>query len=184
MAKIGYIPGGFKPFTKGHYFLVEKASHECDKVFLLVGQGDRIRPGEHPIPGSAMQVVWNKFLIPIMPGNVEVSFAPSPIRVAYEKLGAADKDPTDKNIHIVYGDNKDLADNFKKEKLDKYMPNLVKQKRLVLKPVERSSSVNISGTMMRKYLQLGLKDEFIQGLPDPVQAKGEAIWKLLGGQEA
>lgn len=184
MAKIGYIPGGFKPFTKGHYFLVEKAASECDKVFLVVGQGDRIRPGEFPIQGSVMMSIWKQFLIPIMPSNVEVTFASSPIRIVYEKLGEADKNPTNKDIHIVYGDNKDLADNFKEEKLTKYMPNLVKQKRLVLKPFVRSSGVNISGTMMRKYLQMGLKDEFIDGLPNPVQVQGDKIWKLFGGQEA
>lgn len=183
MAKIGYIPGGFKPFTKGHFFLVEKAAAECDKVYVLVGQGDRERPGEFPIKGSAMAIIWKKFLTPIMPSNVEVVFAPSPIRVVYEKLGEADKNPDDQNIHVVYGDNKDLADNFKIEKLSKYMPNLVKQKRIILKPFERSSGVNISGTMMRKYLQMGLKGDFIQGLPEPVQSKGDAIWKLLGAEE-
>ena len=182
MSKIGYIPGGFKPFTKGHFFLVESAAAECDKVYLIVGQGDRERPGEFPIKGIDMMKIWKKFLVPAMPGNVEVVFAPSPIRVVYEKLGIEDKNNTE-DIHVIYGDNKDLADNFKPEKLAKYIPNLTKAKKLILKPFDRSKGVNISGTMMRKYLQLGLKDDFIQGLPGPVQSSGNAIWKILGAEE-
>lgn len=183
--KIGFIPGGFKPFTKGHYFLVEKAAQECDSVYLVVGQGDRVRPGEFPITGDAMTKVWQKYLIPAMPGNVKVVFAPSPIRFVWEKLGEADKKTNETaDLYVVFGDNKDLADNFKKDKLEKYVPTLLKQKRLVLKPFERASGVHISGTMMRKYLQLGLKDDFIAGLPAPVQSKGSEIFALLGGKEA
>lgn len=182
--KIGYLGGGFKPYTKGHHFLVESAAKECDVVYVIVGQADRARPGEHPILGSAMMTIWKKFLIPIMPGNVTVSFAPSPIRVIYEMLGAADKDPANNDVHVIYGDNVDLEHNFAIAKLSKYMPRLVQQNKIVLKPFKRASGINISGTMMRKYLQLGLKDEFIAGLPTPVQPKGDAIFSLLGGEEA
>jgi cytidyltransferase-like protein len=181
--KTGYIPGGFKPFTKGHYFLVERASTECDKIWLVVGQSDRIRHGEHPITNTQMMEVWKKFLIPVMPSNVEVSFAVSPISFVYKKLTEANADNESSGIQVIYGDDKDLTENFTEKKLSKYVPNLVSQNRVVLKPFSRTSNVNISGTMMRKYLQLGLREEFIDGLPESVQAHGNEIWTILGGEQ-
>ncbi len=40
-----------------------------------------------------------------------------------------------------------------------------------------------SGTKTRKYLQLGMVDEFVNEMPEPLQSVGKDIFELLGGKE-
>lgn len=183
---IGLIGGGFKPFTKGHYHLVEKAAQECDKVILFVSTGDRKRKGEIAITWNQMDPVWEKFLKKIMPSNVEVIFHFQPIKGILDILIEANNNlaasgSESNNTYIIYSDPEDLAGNFSDKVQQKYFPGLLKNHQVIFKPVERTSGVNISGTQMRNYLATGNVRAFIKGLPKPVQVYGPDIFKMLGG---
>jgi cytidyltransferase-like protein len=184
MTKIGYIGGGFKPFHAGHYALIQAAAKECDLVRLFVSTGDRNRMGEVPIKGSAMQEIWSKYLLNIMPQNIDVTFTPSPVRKIYETIGEEDKSADTDVLHIIYSDDADLGKNYPEKNLKRYFPRLSEIGKVAVKPYPRTATVNISGTTMRKFIELGLRNDFIDGLPEPVRNHGLKIWKLLGGGDA
>lgn len=176
--QIGIIPGGFKPYTKGHHFLVTKASSENDLVYLFVGKSDRVRSGQAPIVWSDMQTVWS-FIEKILPSNVEVSYVSNPVGSAYKVLQEAEAQGDNVSTFRLYGDPEDLGKNFTNTKLSKYAPSLDDNNQIIIMPVDRASNINISGTMMRQYLQDGNRDAFIDGLPDELRVFGIEIFKIL-----
>lgn len=178
---IGLISGGFKPLTKGHYFLIQQAAKECDKVFLFVSTKDRARTGEIPLTWEQMAPVWKQFLEKAMPKNVKVVYHPAPIRGTMDTLIEANADPANENTYIVYSDAEDLAKNFPERAKQKYMNRLLANDQVIFKPFERAAGVNISGTKMRQFLQTGDIKSFISGLPEPVQLYGPKIFQMLGG---
>ena len=60
--RIGLIAMSAKPFHAGHDGLVRMAAGECDAVHLYVSLSDRKRPGEIPILGSDMQIIWTRYI--------------------------------------------------------------------------------------------------------------------------
>lgn len=181
MTKIGYISIAGKPYHAGHHCLVELASNECDLVKLFISTGDRSREGEHFIKGSTMQEIWIKYILNCIPKNVDVLFVSSPVRAIYENIGEANEDQNSNDLHLIYGDDIDTNKNYSEKNLKKYFPYLTQCSKIELKPVSRNITINISGTMMRKFIQLGLSDDFINGLPEPIKKFGNEIWKMLGG---
>lgn len=173
---IGYIPGGFKPFHKGHYATVMTAAHDCDEVNILASIKDRAREGEFSISGEAMKQVWEKFIIPILPTNVIVLFTDQPIRYAFKFIYEAEA-ANNGNRLIFYGGPEELNKNFRN--IAKAAPNLIKNNLIELREAPRL----MSGTKMRQFLKLGLVDDFISGLPEPLKVHGYEIFKILGGEE-
>jgi cytidyltransferase-like protein len=176
---IGIVGGGFKPFTKGHYFLVEKAAGENDEVILLVSTSNRIRKEELPILWSQMEEVWKKYLTPSMPANVSVQFVSNPTRAAYELLGEADLDEGNHNTYVLYADDQDMTRMYADDKLEKYMPRLVQNEQIEKRAFSRAENVDISGTQMRDYVNQGDVAGFASGLPGPVQRYGQEIFDIL-----
>jgi hypothetical protein len=173
---IGLIAGSFKPFTAGHYNLVQKASTECDQVKLFVSTGKRVRRGELGITWEQMQPVWDEYLDPMIRtlGNVDIVYTSQPIRCIYELL----IDATD-NEYFVYSDPNDARNNYKKEAQLKYWPQLVENDQFHIRIVSRTETRGISGTVMRKALESGDKKTFIEGLPEPVRIHGREIYSML-----
>ena len=104
---VGLIAGGFKPFTAGHYHLVESASQENDLVHLFVSSQDRTRPGQHPITWKQMKQVW-KILKPNLPENVRVHFSDNPTTDQFKILTDAEANEADVNVYNLYADSKDI----------------------------------------------------------------------------
>jgi len=182
---IGLIGGGFKPFTAGHYSLVEKAARECDSVLLFVSIRDRARPGEVEITWEQMKQVWLTFLYKALPKNVKVLYVPSPVRGILDVLIEANTDKTNENTYMIYTDPEDGVSNYPETVQKKYMPRLVANHQIVIKPIARAAAtggVNISGTKMRQHLGTGNVKAFTKGLPLPVQLYGPKIFQLLGGK--
>lgn len=177
--KIAYIAGAFKPFTAGHAFLINSAAKECDEVKVFVSIGDRARKGEKLIPGSLMKEIWEKYIIKILPENVNINFTKVPIKSVYETIGEQDKGEETEISHVIYADDVDASKNFPSKALEKYLPRLHGLNKITIKGCPRTTTVNISGTAMRKFLELGLKEDFIAGLPEPLRENGEEIWKGL-----
>lgn len=167
--KIGFIGGGFKPFTKGHFFIIQKAAQDNDLVYLFIGMGDRARPGELPVTWDAMQKVWNKYLLKIMPSNVKVKPATNPVGSIYEQMMAYEESG-DENVDLyVYGDETDLKTYYTEKKLTKYVPKLYSQGKVHMLGFDRAKGVNISGTELRRRIAAGDAKGFMQGLPEPLQ---------------
>lgn len=174
--KIGLVPMSAKPYHAGHDGLVRMAAAECDKVNLYVSLADRERPGEITIAGKDMATIWKGYIEPTLPANVDVHYVPNPVRASYEELGKANETGS-KDKFVIYSDPTDLAQNFPEKSLLKYAGNLYSNKQIIQRAVQRTETVNVSGTAMRQYLEAGDKASFVKNLPKNVN--GDAIWKLL-----
>lgn len=179
--KIGIVPMSGKPYHIGHDGLVRIAARENDKVRLFVSTADRKRPGEIPISGADMQTIWRTQIEPTLPDNVEIVYTGIPIRAAWTEMGKASEEGSP-DVFAIYSDPTDLAQNFPEKSLIKYTGNLFRNNQIILRPVQRSETVDVSGTRMRQWLQQGDKDSFIKHLPPRID--GNAVWNILKGQTA
>lgn len=179
---IGLIAGGFKPFTAGHYFLVEEAAKENDLVHLFVSTKDRARPGELPISWKQMKQVW-KILVRGLPKNVEVHFSDNPTTDQFEVLTSAEADELDNNVYNLYADSKDIKRYDNPRIKERTLSRLYSNDQLIFKSFSRSSGVNVSGTMVRKAISDGDMSSFTKMMPPPVQQQAHKIFKLLGGKK-
>lgn len=176
MARIGLIAMSAKPYHAGHDGLVRLASQENDEVHLYVSTSDRARPGEIPILGADMALLWKETIEPSLPKNVKVVYGGSPVGNVWKELGAADQSGS-KDIFSLYADPADLAQTFEEKLLKKYCGNLLAAGQIKLRAVERSSTVDVSGTAMRSYLEKGDKASFVSKLPKTIDR--DKVWDVL-----
>jgi len=174
--KIGLVPMSAKPYHAGHDGLVRLAAKENDKVKVFVSLSDRKRPGEIPIMGSDMQAIWKGHIEPSLPGNVQVEYVSNPVQAVYKEIGD-DNTSNIGNTYALYSDPTDLAQNFPEKSLIKYGGNLYSRKQIIPRPVQRTDTVDVSGTKMRQFLEAGDEKSFIKNLPKGVN--GKAIWDIL-----
>jgi hypothetical protein len=167
---IGIIPMSAKPYTAGHDGLIRIASDECDEVQVFVSLSDR-----DIIKGSTMQIAWDKLIRDTLPDNVFLSLGGIPVRNAYEFIDADGK--VSDNTYTIFSDPEDLGKNFAEEKLTKYFEDLLDQERIFLRPVERSETIDISGTKMREFIKNNDFKSFRMYTPEDVDAK--KYWNLL-----
>lgn len=181
--KIGLVPMAAKPYHAGHHGLVTLASKENDKVLLFVSTSDRKRPGEAPILGKTMLQIWMEFIEPILPGNVEVQYVAVPVTGVYDALETAEQENS-KDEFTIYSDSEDIT-RYKEQSLKKSAKEIYNDERIHLRGVERSSTVDVSGTDMRSLLASSNpkdKKKFISLLPKEVQVNGEIIYSMLKNQ--
>jgi len=178
--RVGIIALSAKPPHAGHWSLINIAAKECDEVMLFVSLNDRKRPNEVEIYGNDMETIWKDYMEPSLPKNVEVIYVSNetPVRKVYEFLGLKKENGTD-DTFVIYSDPADLNKSFSTQQLEKYLNDLYVSGKISLEPVSRSETVDISGTKMRKFLETGAKEEFIENLPDIIQSRGESIWNQL-----
>jgi hypothetical protein len=179
---IGLIPIAGKPLHIGHWKLIDRASAECDRVIVYTTSKDRAGKGQFPISGSDFVYFWNDFFIPALPKNVKVRFVDSPVRAVMHELGwfeqAVVKDSEESPTIRLYSDNSDVETNFPDSDLNKF-PTLKSAGKMQKVGVERSSTVNISGTKMREFLQNGDMDSFIKYLPPIPMNQKKEIWTTI-----
>lgn len=178
MTRIGIVAGSYKPYHAGHDELIRLAASESDVVKLYISTSDRKRKGELPISGTTMEKIWHNFIEPSLPKNVEITYGGSPIRKVYEFLGA-ENEAGSEDTYVIYSDPDDLSRNFPEGSLEKYMGDLYNRGRIVLEPIQRTSTVDVSGTKMRRWLETGNSEAFIDHLAQPLQVHGEEIWEML-----
>lgn len=171
MAKIGIVPMSAKPYHAGHDGLVRLAVRENDEVHLFVSTTTR-----DSVSGEAMAKIWKDQIEPTLPGNVRVTYGGSPVANAWKDMGEADKAGT-RDTYRVYSDPEDAATNFPDTSFIKYTPNLFADGRVMRRPVERSSTVDVSGTKMRGFLDSGDKGSFLRYMPPDID--GNKVWDTL-----
>ena len=169
MKKIGLVPMSAKPLHLGHWMLINIASQENDEVNLFVSLSDR-----DSISGAAMGKIWREVIEPKLPNNVKIEFPVSPVRAVYEKLGEANESGSH-DVFSIYSDPDDMANNYKT--LGKYAGNLVANGQVKMRSIDRSSTVNVSGTQMRQWFDANDKQSFINHLP--LEIDGNKMWDVL-----
>jgi len=169
--KIGLVPMSAKPLHSGHFGLIELAANENDEVHLFVSLSDR-----DVISGKAMEKIWKTQIEAVLPANVQVSYVSIPVRSVYEEIGLADEKKS-KNVYQIYSDVVDIEKNFSDNSLKKYAKNLFKLGKIKRRGVERTSTVDISGTKMREFLKSNDKKSFISYMPKKIDAN--KAWNTL-----
>ena len=165
---IALIPMSAKPYTAGHDGLVRLAAKECDEVNVFVSLSDR-----DIIKGKNMQLAWENIIAKTLPENVYLSFGGVPVRNVYDFIDT-DQELTN-NVYVIYSDPVDLKNNF--GKVSKYFPNLIEEKRILLRSVERTETVNVSGTLVREFIKNNDFESFSRSIPEAVNAK--KYWEIL-----
>ena len=179
MNQIGIVPMSAKPYHAGHDALIKLACSECSEVVVFVSTADRVRKGEYPIKASTMRKVWDDQIITSLPDSVFIQFVPNPVGAVYELIGDRNtaSETDDEELLIVYSDPIDMERNFPEQSMMKYGERLVRKRLLGRRHVPRETTVDVSGTQMRAWLQHGEKAKFIAKLPESVD--GEAVWATL-----
>ena len=171
MAKIGIVPMSAKPYHAGHDGLVRLAAKENDEVHLYVSTSNR-----DVVSGDAMAKIWRDQIEPSLPNNVVVTYGGSPVGNVWKDVGEADIAGSEDTFRI-YSDPEDAATNFPDDLMQKYASGIFQAGRLTRRPVERTSTVNVSGTKMRAFLTAGDKKSFLKFLPKGID--GNVVWDTL-----
>lgn len=179
MKKTGLIAMSAKPAHLGHWSLITKAASENDEVELFVSTSNRTRSGEIPIYGVDMEEIWNSYLVPALPPNVNANFGGSPVGNVYAFLESEEDKNVPENAYVIYSDPVDLERNFSINALNNSVPLLLRNKQIKLQDVSREGGVDISGTAMRQFLANDEKENFLQYLPPISKDKKLAIWNIL-----
>jgi ATP sulfurylase len=177
MAKIGLIAMSAKPYHAGHDGLVRLAASENDEVHLYVSTTDRDN-----VSGAAMARVWAEIIEPTLPPNVKVTYGGSPVGNIWKELGEANESKSD-DVFQIYSDPDDIVANFPNVRIAKYAGDLLNRGKVIQRPVQRTETVDVSGTELRGYLAANDKRSFLKKLPKGVD--GEAYWAAMkAGSEA
>jgi cytidyltransferase-like protein len=172
--KIGLIAGSFKPFTKGHYNIIKKASSENEQVFVYASTSDR-----DFISFDKMSPVWEEYILPNLPSNVQVLFVRVPIKSVYDHIEIGSNSKEQEIVFSLYGDKVDLEKNFPSHRLKKVLECSQNVKRVKFRSFLRKNANNISATKMRDFLQKGDENAFLNGLPPPLKQYGNKVFNLL-----
>ena len=173
--QIGLVSGGFKPYHKGHHFLVEMAAAENDKVIIITSV-----KGRDDLEGSAMQQVWEEIIMPLMPlTNVELEIATSPVGTTFEYLDNLEAGLLEEGTVLnVYGGYRDIRKRFGDEYMHSKYPKSMANGTIIRSPVARGKdSPDCSGEAMRDCM--GDLAQFREGLPRFLQSKAAIIMQLL-----
>ena len=183
MHRIGYYPGSFKPFHRGHYESILKAKELVDELVVIASAGDRVRPGEFPLSGEASRKYLETYIEPALAAHdirLEV-VSGSPVSATYDAM----KEVAESDVKIyLFAGPEDLS-RYNKASLERNFPELMAEKRIVVKPTSvitgEDEDVRISGTATREALAAKDLETFRSMLPNvpSVQRNAKAIMKLF-----
>ena len=169
--KIALVPGGFKPPTMGHFYLVDEVAKNpnIDKVIVLIGHKNR--DGVSKEESKAVWDIYKKYL----PSNVEIQIADNSSPVA--DVASIIKNNPQNTYYPVVGirGEMDLGDlkrfDSLKDKYDNFQTIVIKSE---------ESDNRVSGTNTRAALIGGDKSRFQAYLPSELSdEEKEEIWTIL-----
>ena len=167
---IALVPGGFKPPTMGHFYLVDQvANHpEVSKVIVLIGH--KTRDGVTKEESKEIWDIYQKYL----PSNVEIKLSDNSSPIS--DVGSIIKNNPDTMFYPVVGirGEMDLGDlkrfDSMKGKYENFKPIVIKSE----------GEDRISGTNTRAALIGGDKDRFLKYLPTELSNEDqEKVWDIL-----
>jgi len=167
---IALVPGGFKPPTMGHFYLVDQvAKHpEVNKVLVLIGH--KTRDGVTKEESKEIWDIYKKYL----PSNVEIQIADNASPIS--DVGSLIKNNPDTMYYPVVGirGEMDLGDikrfDSMKGKYENFKPIVIKSE----------GEDRISGTNTRAALIGDDKDKFKTYLPTELSDEEKnKVWSIL-----
>ena len=167
-----------KPYHAGHDGLVRIAAEENDEVLLFVSTSDRARKGEITIYGDSMKRVWDDYIEPSLPSNVQVVYGGIPVQHVYEELENAETSRDRTTTFRIYSDVEDIL-KYTDVSLSKSAPTLFSRGQIERRGVDRNETVNVSGTKMREYMAKGDVKNFKKFLPQAIQQYAREILLIL-----
>jgi len=177
---IALIPLAAKPYHAGHDGLVRIASSENDEVHLFVSISNRARTGEMKIDGETMFMIWKDYIEDALPDNVK-SFidytVTAPVSKVYNELENAESQGS-QDVYTIYSDVDDIR-KYTDEMLSKVAPTLFSKGQIQRRGIERTETVDVSGTEMREFIEDGDIVGFTALLPPAIQQHGKEIFDLL-----
>ena len=174
MKTVGLIPGGMKPFHKGHDFIVQEAIRECDEVILFTSAKDR-----GIIKGPNMVRAWNEIIHPLLPRIDRIEFVRSPVGGVYTYL---ETEGVSENEYRIYAGIEEV-NRFRPEYLARLLPDLFILQPATLHP-ERydrtgSKGVDASATAVRNAIEVGNFQLFKSYLPDYLKPHSRSYLDIL-----
>ena len=174
MKTVGLIPGGMKPFHKGHDFIVQEAIRECDEVILFTSAKDR-----GIIKGLNMAQAWKTIIQPLLPGLDRIEFVRSPVGGVYTYL---ETEGVSDNEYRIYAGIEEV-NRFRPEYLAKHLPDLTIIQPATLDPdrYDRTGSkgVDASATAVRNAIEVGNFQLFESYLPDFLKPRAREYLNTL-----
>ena len=167
---IALVPGGFKPPTMGHFYLVDEVAKDSniDKVIVLIGHKNR--DGVSKEESKAVWNIYKKYL----PSNVEIQIADNSSPIA--DVASIIKNNPQNTYYPVVGirGEMDLGDlkrfDSLKDKYDNFQTIVIKSE----------GEDRISGTNTRAALIGGEKERFQSYLPTELSdEEKEEVWSIL-----
>lgn len=208
---IGIVPMAAKPVHLGHWSIIEKASEECNIVYLVVSAKSRTS-GESTITGEQMGNVWMKALKNYLPQNVVLSFSESPISSTTGVISKFVKDPSftfnvyagkpdagrGEDVKLIAKAKEAASKDSAADRVDAktiatmLIPDNVKEtpsfKRVTelqeYQQMDDEKKERISGELMRILLKNGIKDVFFALFPPVSNSDKSEVWRILGGKES
>jgi hypothetical protein len=169
--EIALIPGGFKPPTLGHFYLVNEIANknEIDKVLVLIGHG--VRDGITKEQSLQIWEIYKKYL----PLNVTIQISDKSSPVG-DVLSIIKNNPINFYYPVVgMRGEEDLKDLSRFDSLSGKYENY--------KPITVKSDLGVSGTKARKALLGGDFEMFQTFLPTELsQEDKNKIWEILTRQ--
>jgi nicotinic acid mononucleotide adenylyltransferase len=167
---IALVPGGFKPPTMGHFYLVDEVAKDSniDKVIVLIGHKNR--DGVSKEESKAVWNIYKKYL----PSNVEIQIADNSSPIA--DVASIIKNNPQNTYYPVVGirGEMDLGDlkrfDSLKDKYDNFQTIVIKSE----------GEDRISGTNTRAALIGREKERFQSYLPTELSdEEKEEVWSIL-----
>lgn len=177
LKRIGFYPGAFKPFHRGHYESILAAKENLDKLFVIASAGDRIREGEFPLSGEASQIYLDRYIKPaLLSQGIELIVSvKSPVKVAIDTAKADyDNDP---EAEVSFFAGVEDIGRINPATLQRNLPNLFAAGRVHAKQTETimgSETIRVSGTGARRALEAADLNAFKESLPDIPEVQRDA----------
>jgi phosphopantetheine adenylyltransferase len=168
--KIALVPGGFKPPTMGHFYLVDEVAKDSniDKVIVLIGHKNR-----DGVSKEESKVIWDIYK-KYLPSNVEIQIADNSSPIS--DVASIIKNNPQNTYYPVVGirGEMDLGDlkrfDSLKDKYDNFQTIVIRSE----------GEDRISGTNTRAALIGGEKERFQKYLPTELSnEEKEDVWSIL-----
>lgn len=178
---IGFYPGSFKPFHRGHYESILAAKDKVDELTVVASTADRIRPGEFPLSGEASTRYLETYIKPaLQEKGIKLILEGSPIKYTYDAVAAMDDD---KHIMVYLFAGPEDMERFNEAAFKRNFPNLTSNGRVRAEEtnVIMGGNERISGTKARRTIESGDLEAFKEMLPNisSVQNNAQKIMDMF-----